>query len=581
MKNKSLALLFILTSVVVNAQKEDYTWLFGYNYNTITNDAEEIRFSFKDSFNISFRQRPMPLRPTNAVLSDSTGSLLLYTNGCYIANKNDAFIENSEGLNPGYLYNDNCIVDSIGYPTNQSAMFLPHPVNNNLKYLFHVGSYFSINPLIAFDDKLYYTVVDISSNGGEGKVISKNNVIVQDTFDNDGFHAVRHANGRDWWIVIPKLQSNKYFVSLFSPQGIITHIEEIGLPTETQVGGELVFSPDGSKMARFNIRDDLRIFDFDRCTGMLLNPIHIPIVDNADDELFAGLSFSADGHYLYAAEVKRLLQFDMWSSDIASSKIVVAETDLNTNCTFGKSISYMELAPDGRIYCRPLNGQSCMHRLGKPERPASDCDFQQYYYSFDNSAYKNMPHFPNFRLGPIDNSLCDTLGLDNHPMAGWRYDQVGGLSMDFTSVSWYEPTAWLWEFGNPLLGSSSEKNPSFTFPTSGIYQVCLTVSNIFGYNTLCRLITIGTNSTNDNEIQKIAQISPTPFGEYISVETGSDILSPNFILYDEIGRRLISKQLETTLNQVDTKKLMPGIYFWEVRSAGKVIKTGKTIKVEK
>ncbi len=294
--------MLILTSVVVNAQKEDYTWLFGYNYNTITNNAEEIRFSFQDSINISFRQRRMSLHTTNAVLSDSAGALLLYSNGCYIANKYDTFIENSDGLNPGYLYNDNCVEDSIGYSTNQAAMFLPHPTNRSLKYLFHVGTYFSINPFIAFDDKFYYSVVDISYNGGAGKVISKNNIIVQDTFDNDGFHAVRHANGRDWWIVIPKLLSNKYFISLFSPQGVITHVQEIGFPTESQAGGELVFSPNGSKMARFNTRDDLRVFDFDRCTGALSNSIHIPIADNADDELFAGLSFSADEHYLYAAE---------------------------------------------------------------------------------------------------------------------------------------------------------------------------------------------------------------------------------------------------------------------------------------
>lgn len=580
MKHLFLTSLLIFLSTAAKAQKEDYIWLFGYDYNTITSAAEEIKFSFVDSLDISFRQRPMSLDQTNASLCDSLGRLMLYTNGCYIANGNDSYIENSDGLNPGYFYDDNCKVDSNGYPSSQSAMFLPHPTHENLKYLFHVGTYFSINPLIGFDDKLYYTVVDIAENAGMGKVISKNNLLVQDTFHDNGFHAVRHANGRDWWVVIPKAKSNQYFIICFSGQDLSVKTQSIGAPVLLERAGELVFSPDGTKMARFNPGDDLTLLDFDRCYGTFSNPIQIPIVDDADIEIFGGLAFSADGHYLYVSEVKRLLQFDMWETDIASSKTLVAEVDPITNCALGKSISFMELAPDGRIYCRPLNGQRCMHRIAKPEKAAVDCDFQQYYYRFSNTSYRNMPHFPNFRLGPVDGSICDTLGLNNYPLAGWRYDASDApLAIDFTSVSSYEPTAWSWEFGNPVLGISSERNPSFVFPSSGNYEVCLTVSNQFGNNTRCKVITIGANTVDNPQTQPNIQISPVPFMEYISIKMHANFQSATFALHNHLGRTVLTKPIDLPINIVDTHELPSGIYFWDVSLAGKIIQSGKTIKL--
>ncbi|MFN8303446.1 MAG: PKD domain-containing protein [Saprospiraceae bacterium] len=243
-------------------------------------------------------------------------------------------------------------------------------------------------------------------------------------------------------------------------------------------------------MAIFDTRNDLQIFDFDRCTGTLSNPLHIVITDDADNEIFAGLAFSADGRYLYAAEGRRILQFDMQAADIASSNTVIEELQLNAECPLGQSLLFMELAPDGRIYCRPGNGQQCMHRLVRPELPGPAAQLEQYYYSFDVS-YKNLPHFPNFRLGPLDGSPCDTLGLNNHPLANWRYDRTGGLGVDFTSVSWYEPTLWQWDFGDPASGAannSGERNPQHTFSAPGAYEVCLTVSNTYGSDTKCKTV---------------------------------------------------------------------------------------------
>jgi hypothetical protein len=322
----------------------------------------------------------------------------------------------------------------------------------------------------------------------------------------------------------------------------------------------MVFSPDGTKLARFNTRDDLRIFDFDRCTGTLSNPIFIPIADDADNELSAGLALSADGRYLYAGEVKRVLQFDMQSPDIAGSMTIVAELE-NVNCPFQPALSYLELGPDGKIYCRNLNGAYCMHRINHPEREGVDCDVEQNAMNFEPYAFTNLPHFPNFRLGPVDGSPCDTLGLDNHPLAGWRYERTGGLGVDFTSVSWYEPTEWHWVFGDGSAGST-ERNPSHTFPAAGPYDVCLTVSNANGSDTKCKTVWVGTVSTSDEPGAAGGGIRlyPNPASGFVTVQGAPS--AARVRVYDRLGRLVLESALEA--DRFDAGALPNGMYVVQV-----------------
>ena len=47
----------------------------------------------------------------------------------------------------------------------------------------------------------------------------------------------------------------------------------------------------------------------------------------------------------------------------------------------------------------------------------------------------------------------------------------------------------MWNFGD-FLGSSTSQNPSYTYAISGVYNVCLTVTDSCGTNVSCQLITI-------------------------------------------------------------------------------------------
>jgi len=213
---KKLTVLFFLVKLVFQTgftQKQDNIWVTGYDSNTFPEypGADRITFDFSDSLMISYSHGTgMVLKESNISICDSTGKLLLVSNSCYIENGDGQEIENSDGLNPGWVYDNLCSPPNLSYPTDNNMILLQMPDTPSVYYLFHVRNQASIQPLFAYYDVLFYTKIDMSLNNGNGKVVFKNKPLVQDTLHPDGLHAVRHANGRDWWIVEARSYSNKY-----------------------------------------------------------------------------------------------------------------------------------------------------------------------------------------------------------------------------------------------------------------------------------------------------------------------------------------------------------------------------------
>src|SRR5690606_15064219 len=118
------------------------------------------------------------------------------------------------------------------------------------------------------------------------------------------------------------------------------------------------------------------------------------------------------------------------------------------------------------------------------------CRFLQHNINLTKWNSRSAPNVPNFRLGPVDGSPCDTLGIDNHPVARWRYEELNpGYWQEilFTDMSYFDPDTWHWDFDDGT--SSSERSPVHTFEP-GLYHVCLTVSNNSSTDSLCRWVDI-------------------------------------------------------------------------------------------
>jgi hypothetical protein len=111
-------------------------------------------------------------------------------------------------------------------------------------------------------------------------VIQEPSGILQDTLNIGRITAVKHANGRDWWVLActkpTQTDSTECFWGL--PDGLsLDGFQDIGSQFGQRTMGRYAFSPDGSKFAYFGVvyqvSKKLEVFDFDRCTGLFSDPI--------------------------------------------------------------------------------------------------------------------------------------------------------------------------------------------------------------------------------------------------------------------------------------------------------------------
>jgi hypothetical protein len=120
----------------------------------------------------------------------------------FLVNKNHNLIVNGDSLKGTEWYNEMTIV--------------PNPANINQFYIFTAG----VTPI---NQGFYYNLLDMSLNNGAGYVLQKN-VQLQTFQTNDCVTAIKHGNGRDWWVIIREwsyTQSlNSYYLYLISPTGI-------------------------------------------------------------------------------------------------------------------------------------------------------------------------------------------------------------------------------------------------------------------------------------------------------------------------------------------------------------------------
>jgi PKD repeat protein len=192
-----------------------------------------------------------------------------------------------------------------------------------------------------------------------------------------------------------------------------------------------------------------------------------------------------------------------------------------------------------------------------------------------------MCFFPNFRLGPIDGSNCDSLGIDNKPLANFRWnieDSTEILKVTFPDLSAYLPTSWHWDFGDGQV--SQDTSPIHTYSQFGVYNVCQTVTNANGADTLCRLLYLGVTDT-ENLLYKKPEIliSPNPFNSIVSVTLSeSNPKETCMVIYDLIGHQLGYKCWNANYFEWDLKHLPSGIFVYQINNGTELVKTGKLVK---
>ena len=135
---------------------------------------------------------------------------------------------------------------------------------------------------------------------------------------------------------------------------------------------------------------------------------YIPIPD------FMVVDFSPSGRYLYTGSATYLYQFDLQSANIQSSIIEVGIHD-HAYVPFNSSFNFQKLAPDGRIYIATGNGNYVAGAIHYPDSAGLSCQVElrylNYFTQFGTSGINItvFPNYPNYNLGPLIGSGCDTL----------------------------------------------------------------------------------------------------------------------------------------------------------------------------
>ncbi|KXK46777.1 MAG: T9SS type A sorting domain-containing protein [Bacteroidetes bacterium] len=346
----------------------------------------------------------MDINRTSANISDAAGNLLFYTNGYYIADATNDTMQNGNNISPTGFYN----LAPKGLTVPQACLILRKPGSSSIYYMFH--NTVDNGPQYNRAYYLYMSTIDMSLNNGLGAVTSKNVVMIQDTLNTGKITACKHANGRDWWVFCQRVNSNTYYRLLITPNVILgPYSQNIGNSRGVLPGGMTGFSPDGTKFAFFyamyTSAGGLDVYDFNRCSGALSNPVHVYIPQTTG--FGGGLAFSGNSRYLYTANVDWLYQFDMQSGNIAASQQTVAVWDsfYSPSPPFATLFDNMQLAPDGKIYVSTGNGTMHIHVINNPDSAGTACDVQQHSIQFQHYYVNGLPNHPNYFLD------CDsTLG---------------------------------------------------------------------------------------------------------------------------------------------------------------------------
>jgi hypothetical protein len=401
MKFLIFLVLSIICSVHCSAQGERINWYFGHYAGLTFNNLNA----------------PIPLLNGNtraaescASISNSNGNLLFYANGIDTSTVPYFYFASVWNRNHQPMQNSNGIYGIASITQGQTI--LPFPSDSNKYFLFSIRLLNS-----PYNWNLYYSIIDMQLDSGRGAVVQKN-VLLCDTDITEKMIAVKHANGRDWWLLVHEKNTANFFEYLLTPNGIsgptiITGGSCIACGTAYDQG-QMVFSKDGSKLCVANGFGVLDLYNFDRCSGTLTLNQNLGVSFSAlfGWTTFYGCSFSEDGQVLYASRFDTLWQYDLNASNIKASRLYLMSVN-NAEYFIGQHL----IAADNKIYISTARNSGSVDSLdykltviNYPDSVGLACDIRPHsIWLGGHRARGGLPNLPHYELGALTGSMCDTL----------------------------------------------------------------------------------------------------------------------------------------------------------------------------
>ena len=437
-----------------------------------------------------------------STISDRQGNLLYYSNAVKIWNRSYEPLFGSDTF------------PSIYIPEASSkasgSLFLQWPGDSTGRYV----AFFSMNES---DDKLYYSKLDVNLDSGLGGMMdSFKYKQVWDEQVAEYLSAVKHANGRDWWIVGKRSAnsySSEFLLALLTPQGINSTIVRDGIYL-SNFAGIITFSPTGDYLVLTNSFGNcpkappaVALFSFDRCEGNI--EFIDTILTRGCYQIPYGVAFSPDGSQIYytLVEQTKLYQLTLEGERLVDTLIFDLRGPTSIGIVGGSLIS----GKDNRIYVNysralPSSEYDALSQhlgvINSPNAFGLECSFDTFsiYLGGPFNTGFSLPNFANYDLGALLGSPCDTLSPQDTTQTGLHHQLLQNISWlinpsissgSFTVTG--GPASWLVVhdlYGREVLRQWHEGRSTFDLAEqpAGVYLVYLRAAD--GTQTLPRKIVL-------------------------------------------------------------------------------------------
>ncbi len=430
---KRLYLLWLLhLPFFLLAQKHDANWVYS---SSNPDDSLICTLGFNDSVLTYYLISGPILASSSASYSFNNGTLQCYSDGRKMYTKDSKVIQNGDSLD----YVDAWVKPPKGTSIDfYTGVFLPFP-NMQDKWAVYLQTIVNHHSIDDQDIGLCYSIVDLEANQWEGKVISKQNLLMDSVYQ---YTCIQHGNGQDWWIVGHKYNKVDFEIYLLTTEGfqyISRQFFDMPVYDYNYNRSPVISSEMGDWIyLQFAIHAGY-LFNFDRCQGVLEFKTEVAVPDSVDlpNPFNYGMAFpisSPSGKLMYSMfrdqvkkDNKMVSRFRLMQANLDSSLPVFQF--LTHEEILSYAFGYPELGLDGKIYSHHLDETGKLNFLSIIHRPddlMDGCGLEVPGKPFPSGfRTSSTPRFPNYRLGPLVGSECDTVTTSVAvPEMGKTYDMT-------------------------------------------------------------------------------------------------------------------------------------------------------------
>lgn len=551
MKNKFLYFLFALQTIALFAQKQNNNWV---------NDRVLWDFnntSSGDFANSQINSIILMSQGASSISDKNTGALLFYTNGMKVYNKNHVLMDNVNGTNEliiandaNYSYLDIDMYFFGGLPSAQGSLIIPVPNSSTLYYIFSLvgNKEYDFDPPntqvpIQYKYGLRYATIDMSLNGGLGKVTSKNNII----FSNTNTNVMTSCPSTDggYWLVTQNDNGN-YLSYKITPGGISSPV--VSSQAFSMARDGLKISPNNSLLFDITGRN---LFNFNNTTGSVT--FNSNIIAQSNDYKASGLpcsaEFSEDSNVIYFVSYTSTLGVGKSSQIYYLSKYIISNNQL-----YGVNFGAIVMSVPPLSLQRHSNGTIYAKTYKRASTPSGKFSYSGYpgnWIKINNSNSMALD-FNNYL--PFYNNVSLSSGYTMPQLVPTA--EAAAVCPDILYIMIPVTSSQIYQTGKSIFGSSVINDnlnveykaglnvnlaPGFSVKGDlrGQFRAYINPCSIVSKEVYGNYIEPSFVKSSNELIASDVKIYPNPASTIVKIDSGNNRVS-NWTLYDFSGKNILN-----------------------------------------